>query len=363
MPHYTAKRKENAGVLERLHTFREASQSRYRGWSSQESGRLYGVRQRTFDFVSQTQCEQEDTAEYRRPAHCDSATQQREALSSVDSIAGQIRRKVKRVRPPVKAHGGKFYLARQIVPTLLSAPGKPKEYLEPCAFGASVFLALPRFEREILGDINPDVVNLWRVLSHDHLSALFADRLANVSYNEETFEEARRETPKSSVDECVQFVIRSRFSRGGLGKSFAWSNRTRGGRPGDENAWNTFRDNSLPQIIERSRGVEVVQDACWWTVWESRHRAYRLIYADPPYMPETRTAREAYGPFEMTRIQHFWLVSALKAHSGPAAISGYRCGDYDRWLNDWRRLDFEMPNNAGQGKRKQRRTESLWINW
>jgi len=222
---------------------------------------------------------------------------------------------------------------------------------------------MPRFEREILGDVNPDVVQLWRVLAHERLSALFAERLSDVSYNEETFEEANRETPKTSVDECVQFVIRSRFSRGGLGKTFAWSNRTRGGRPGDENAWNTFREKSLPQIIERARGVEVVQDACWWTVWESRHRAYRLIYADPPYMRETRTAKQAYGPFEMTRIQHFWLVAALRAHSGPAAISGYRCCDYGRWLHDWRRLDFEMPNNAGQGKRKQRRTESLWINW
>ncbi len=35
----------------------------------------------------------------------------------------------------------------------------------------------------------------------------------------------------------------------------------------------------------------------------------------------------------------------------------------DRWLHDWRRHDFDMPNNAGQSKRKQRRTESLWINW
>ena len=321
------------------------------------------MRQRTFDFASETQCEQQDSAKYHRPPRRDSASQQTEAASSVVSIASRIRDKVKRIRPPVKAHGGKFYLARQIVPILLSAPGKPKEYLEPCAFGASVFLAMPRFEREILGDVNPDVVKLWRVLAHERLSALFAERLSNVSYDEETFEGVKRETPKTSVDKSIQFVVRSRFSRGGLGKTFAWSNRTRGGRPGDENAWNTFREKSLPQIIERARGVEVVQDACWWTVWESRHRAYRLIYADPPYMRETRTAKQAYGPFEMTRIQHFWLVAALRAHSGPAAISGYRCCDYGRWLHDWRRLDFEMPNNAGQGKRKQRRTESLWINW
>jgi hypothetical protein len=65
----------------------------------------------------------------------------------------------------------------------------------------------------------------------------------------------------------------------------------------------------------------------------------------------------------MTPQQHDWLITSLRAHSGPAAISGYRCPEYDCRLSDWRRFDFEMPNNAGQTKRKQRRTESLWINW
>ena len=80
-------------------------------------------------------------------------------------------------------------------------------------------------------------------------------------------------------------------------------------------------------------------------------------------MRKTRTAKEAYGPYEMTRLHHFWLIAALRAHSGPAAISGYRSHEYDRWLRGWRRVDFDMPNNAGQNRRKQRRTESLWINF
>lgn len=71
---------------------------------------------------------------------------------------------VHRIRPPVKAHGGKYYLAPKIVPILLSVRANVTEYLEPCAFGASVFLAMPRMKREMLGDINPDVVALWTVL-------------------------------------------------------------------------------------------------------------------------------------------------------------------------------------------------------
>ena len=80
--------------------------------------------------------------------------------TAIEDVVGTTRRKIRRIRPPVKAHGGKYYLAPKIVPVLLSAPGDPDEYLEPCVFGGSVFLALPRFRREILGDVNPDVINL-----------------------------------------------------------------------------------------------------------------------------------------------------------------------------------------------------------
>jgi DNA adenine methylase len=283
--------------------------------------------------------------------------------TTVTDTRDRIQSMFTRLRPPVKAHGGKYYLARQIVPILLKVRAKITEYLEPCAFGASIFLALPQMPREILGDINPAVTDLWKVLGDPILATTLSQRLSAVTYDEATFVAAAVESSGDIVERTTQFLIRSRFSRGGLGKTFAWSERTRGGRPGDENAWHTFRAKELPRIIERARGVEVTGDPCWSTVWESRQKIQRLIYADPPYMPRTRTAKKAYGPFEMTPVQHYWLVGGLRAHSGPAAVSGYRCPEYDRWLHDWRRFDFDMPNNSGQTRQKQRRTESLWVNW
>jgi DNA adenine methylase len=282
---------------------------------------------------------------------------------AIANVCQQTRRAIERLRPPVKAHGGKYYLAREIVPILLGVRERITEYLEPCAFGASVFLAMPRLEREILGDINPEVCALWTVLGNERLASALTERLSRLPYNEATFDAARAPSDGTLLDRALRFLVTCRFSRGGLRTSFAWSHRERGGRPGDENAWDTFRSNELPRIIARARGIEVTSDPCWWTVWESREKVRRLVYADPPYLASTRTAKTAYGPYEMPRLQHFWLVAALRAHSGPAAISGYRCSEYDRWLHDWRRFDFEMPNNAGQTRRKQRRTESLWINW
>ncbi len=305
-----------------------------------------------------------DLIEQFRPAVQKLLTFSGDPETTIPNIPVSSQIAIHRLRPPVMAHGGKYYLARKIVPILLGVREKISEYLEPCALGASVFLAMPRLQREILGDINGDVVALWSVLSDERSAADLARHLSEVPYTRSEFEEAKRDVGETTqLEKAVRFLVRCRFSRGGLGTSFAWSERTRGGRPGDENAWETFRQQELPRINARARGVEVTRDPCWWTVWQSREKIHRLIYADPPYMPKTRSARTAYGPHEMTPLQHFWLVAALRAHSGPAAISRYRCQEYDRWLKDWRRIDFEMPNNAGQTKRKQRRIESLWINW
>ncbi len=51
---------------------------------------------------------------------------------------------VNRIRPPLKAHRGEYNLARRIVPILRGVRTKISEYLEPCAFRASVYLAMPR---------------------------------------------------------------------------------------------------------------------------------------------------------------------------------------------------------------------------
>ncbi len=121
----------------------------------------------------------------------------------INDIRVDTRNKIRRIRPPVKAHGGKYYLAREIVPVLLSAPNSTTEYLEPCAFGASVFLAMPRFPREILGDVNPGVVDLWRVLADERLSDVLCERVSSISYERSVFESAKCEIGGTIADRAA----------------------------------------------------------------------------------------------------------------------------------------------------------------
>jgi DNA adenine methylase len=258
-------------------------------------------------------------------------------------------------RAPIKRHGGKAYLARSIAGLI-----PPHEtYVEPFAGSAAVLFAKPPAARETIVDMDAGVVALMAAL-RDTPDALAA-RLARLDYAEAAFTAWRDADPATlpQLDLAVKTYVVANMSRGGLGKSFAWSERTRGGRPGDLNAWMTKLD-MLPEMARRLAGVEVVNGDALAVLPRFLSDPASVIYADPPYVHSTRTARAAYG-HEMTDAAHARLLDMLDSAAGPVLLSGYACPLYDRRLSRWRRHEAPMPNHSGQGKSKQRRVEVLWV--
>ena len=71
-----------------------------------------------------------------------------------------------------------------------------------------------------------------------------------------------------------------------------------------------------------------------------------LVYADPPYLPETRRKQKIYR-HEYSRDQHVELLDALASLNAAVMISGYRSDLYDERLRHWRRVDFMGDSHAG----------------
>lgn len=259
----------------------------------------------------------------------------------------------RKLRPPLKWHGGKTYLARRII--ALMPPHRV--YVEPFIGGGSILLNKPRAEREVAGDVDARLVLFWRELQRRESDV--PGLVATVRYTEEEFRaaDALLMADHPAV-RSVAFLVQNRFSRGGLGKDFAWSDRLRGGQPGDANAWDTIRA-ELPAIAERVRGVEFHRSDAIDLI-RANDSPDALTYADPPYLHETRTVRDAYR-HEMSRDQHAALLECLRGCRGAVMLSGYRSPLYDAALAAWRRVEFDMPNHSGQGRVKQRRVECVWI--
>lgn len=89
-----------------------------------------------------------------------------------------------------------------------------------------------------------------------------------------------------------------------------------------------------------------------------------LFYLDPTYLAETRTVPDVYA-HEMTPEQHSELLEVLAGIQGRFLLSGYRSAMYDEAAKaaGWNRFDIEIDNKSGSGKKKNKRVESLWMNY
>jgi DNA adenine methylase len=262
-----------------------------------------------------------------------------------------MRTTTRKLRPATKWHGGKWYLARRIIGLF----DPHRVYVEPFAGGLSVLLNKPRAPVEIASDLDAGLIGFYRALA----DPTFREELRALPYNVETFNAAAVWVESSNPRvRATGVIVRHQFSRGGLGRSFAWSDRLRGGEPGDRHAWRT-KLAELDALAGRLRGVRLLV-APAVEVIRQHDGPDTLLYLDPPYVPSTRTARSAYR-HEMTVEQHVELLDALAAVRGSVVLSGYHSPLYDDALATWDRVERNMPNHSGQGRTKQRRVECLWI--
>ena len=81
-----------------------------------------------------------------------------------------------------------------------------------------------------------------------------------------------------------------------------------------------------------------------------------LIYADPPYLPNTRRRTKVYR-HEYSEADHDRLISVLLALPCMVMLSGYASALYRSRLHDWRLITFSAKTHHGV------REECVWLNF
>jgi len=266
-----------------------------------------------------------------------------------------------KLRPPFKIHGGKRYLSSWVLEQFPESL-EESDYIEPFAGAASVLLNKPKTTgKEVLNDLDSGVISILRTLRDE--MEFFVKKLKNTTYSERVFSrELKRSegTFDNEFDRAVnEFIIR-RMSRGGLKKSFSWSERERGGQPGEVNAWETIID-QLPEISERIQNVFIFQKPAIQVI-KAFNTENVIAYIDPPYAPETRISPDVYE-FEMSTDEHIELAGVLNKFKGKAILSGYPSTLYKRLYKEWRCVKKKIANHSSQQKTKGIKMECLWMNY
>lgn len=252
------------------------------------------------------------------------------------------------MRSLLKIHGGKSLISKYVISYF---PPHTK-YIETCVGGCSIILNKPFSQIEIINDIDENLFNLLYCLKN---SSDFISRVNKVEYTKENFDEA-----KANGFGQINELILKRFSRGGLGCDFSWSERQRGNRPGEVNAWENFKKD-LPKIAERLKNVQI-RNSHLFKLIRKEDSNESFFYIDPPYLPSTRITKNAYRN-EMTEKEHIELAEIINDVKGKVLLSGYPSSLYDELYKGWNVNVKDVPNHSGQSKKKQRRTECLWSNY
>ncbi|WP_237228512.1 DNA adenine methylase [Rubinisphaera sp. JC750] len=270
----------------------------------------------------------------------------------------------KRTSAPIKWHGGKFYLASQIIERIPSHT----HYVEPYFGGGAVLFRKPQElvegHSEVINDIYGDLVNFWRVVQSPRLFEQFEFQVSLTPFAKPVWENACNLESDDSVERACAFFIRYRQSRQGLGRDFATMSRSRTRRGMNEQvaSWLSAVE-GLAAAHERLARVVILCDNAV-NVIRQEDSPHTFFYLDPPYVANTRVVKNAYS-FEMTNDDHDELLKTLGTIKGTFLLSGYQHPLYNEAAMrfGWNRHDTVIDNKASGQKVKPKKIECLWANF
>jgi DNA adenine methylase len=272
-----------------------------------------------------------------------------------------------RARAPFGWYGSKARLAPHIVALAASIPHRV--YIEPYAGSAAVLFAKPRAPVEIINDIDGQVVHFFRMLRDRPAELARACQLTPYARGEyEAAEPSRDGTADlSEIEQARRFWVRctQSFNNGGAGRRAGWAISSAPGSNEAQSAAGLARQ--LETIAARLAGVYVEHGEALAVI--ARHAGPDvLIYADPPYLAQTRTGRQRarLGDYrhEASDSHHEALGQALRATSAAVLISGYDHPLYREMYDGWHQVPVRVAKPSGNHSSTAARhaTEVIWSN-
>lgn len=255
----------------------------------------------------------------------------------------------KRRSAALRYPGSKWSLAQDIV----SQFDAHYHYVEPYFGSGAVFFSKPVSPHELINDMNGLVVNLFRVLRDQTDDLLFA--LEATPWSRDEYD-ASHVLTGNALEDARRFVTRIwQAHASDLAKKTGWKNRgSKQPARGMSVRWQRVPA-ELAELAMRLKDAEI-ENRPAIDVMQRFATSDTLIYADPPYLMETRT-QKMYA-HEMSVDEHLEMLDVLSSHPGPVVISGYENSIYDKHLRrGWKTVKVKPPKVEKQAARM----EVLWV--
>lgn len=259
------------------------------------------------------------------------------------------------LKPPFEYYGGKAHLAPKIAALL-----PPHDhYVEPFAGGLSVLLAKEPSHAETVNDLDGDLVTFWRVL-RDQSEEL--ERVCALTpHSVDEFVAANERTSVTDLEKARRvFVVLTQGREHSLKPRGAsgWRRRIKLTTGATMPERLNHQAERISAVAERMAGVSLENDDAINIIRRYGREPSACIYADPPYLGETRGTAGGYGIDQKEEEFHREFAAACKEAKSSVVISGYDSALYAELFADWERVDMStMPTQS-----LDRKMEVLWSN-
>lgn len=214
-----------------------------------------------------------------------------------------------------------------------------------------VYFNKPVSAVETINDLDGRLVNMFRAM-RDYPNEL-SEKVALTPYSRAEYD-LSFEVSKEPIEDARRMLARYWFAIGGktVSKS-GWRCIISSNGPRVVADWNNI-PYRIKLVSDRLKNTQIeCFDAL--DLIQRYNRKEVLIYADPPYMDETRTSK--HYQHEMNFDEHTTFLEVLNDHQGPVLLSGYTHEHYLNHLKDWTQINTDSTALGGA-----KRIESLWIN-
>jgi DNA adenine methylase len=276
------------------------------------------------------------------------------------------------LRSPIKIIGGKGVLRKKLLPYF----PPHRVYVEPFGGGASVLLAKPRSDVEVYNDLDPRIVNLFRVITNERDLDILTEQLMLTLYSREERLHSMSgwKEEEDPVARARMFFVDCRQSLGGMIDRTSWGLVTKSSVNGMAQPIHAYIGaiKMLPRIAARMKMVQL-HNVDYKEILFEHDGDDTLFYLDPPYPRSTR--RDGWYSFEMSEEDHEEMIGLLTTLRGMVVLSAYpnelystlekhqwKCVSFSRSCNAAARTKHTQLQGEGVVRVAQGRTECLWTN-
>lgn len=266
-----------------------------------------------------------------------------------------------------KWYGGKLRVVNLI---LLLIPVHELWY-EPFMGSAAITLNHPRSEREVINDMDSDLVQLARVMADREKGKELVERLKCLWYGRWVFEEAMERhkhhpSNMSDIDRAVDTFILITQSFNGVRKSFSQKIYA------DTWAYRKDIDRNIPQVYERLRDVQVLNMDGINLLEKIKDIPEAFAFCDPPYRHDLRGANaDKVYACELPHAEQIRLLKTIRDAKCKIMLCGYKSESgadlYDTYLLPYGWHCYKLADLVKSCQRTKKHKdighEYIWVNY